>query len=744
MGHLNTLADAAQDASFDFERAWPTLDEANQRLERLLSLLNNRGLNKTNRTELVNAIDAFHKLLLEPSSIVANMPELYKNEFKKRAMTLTTHYLQFSLDVVPKNEPEKDQYLDMLEDKLINPVREQPSLWGRHSLVITDSVKRFDKLRMSVTHPQDREPEPTIPQDRREPEPTIPQDRRGPEPTIPPLPMYPNYHHQYPHPHSQNVQHGYSPYPQHYPPPSETRQGQPPFPPGNEQLQGRLSATSHDYYHYQTSGLQLNQYHPPPSGLGDIQSTPVPDKPFLPVDALPPVHRPTPIPVRSPFRNEIGAEKRKRLMDRAKEQMRGARQHPARQTQSHTEVDNDDFSLKSEKVRDNEDIDVDITNDSPKRPLSVGSNEDLALKRKRTDEGIQPVTHARLPSREQSYQEVAKRHVEDEQYLSKDAAQLEGHDPLAPTPIQTDDDFNLPRGPPARTRSRGQYGLEEILTPSLNRMMSPNSLRQGSAPPPRERSPERSQWSRNNHLRGHRDIASTPPEALKAYSQTVVKFRPPSRGIQSHISTRVSTTVIPPGGNALGARSPELVYDEKAERPAFEHIRPLEEYDDVKAIVKRPVLRLPAIASQTLRLPLNASNMPRFMMEHDEINQTLHVERRDFYVHTRTALIAKASKLFHISADGTISFARFFNLTREELDEIHEYVRFMDGQETKGPRTMIRLVFRERDGEGRDLFNHSWPQNTTVILNGKNLMTSMVRNISLSSLTVAHSSLPFT
>jgi len=432
-------------------------------------------------------------------------------------------------------------------------------------------------------------------------------------------------------------------------------------------------------------------------------------------------------------------------MDRAAEELRGIRQHPARQTQSHTEVDNDNFSVKPEKVRDNADIVVDITNDSPKRPLSVGSNEDLALKRKRTDEGIQPVTHERLPSREQSYQEVAKQHVEDEQYLSKDAAQLQGHDPIAPTPIQTDDDFNpIPRGPPVRTRSRAQFGLEEIITPALRRMMSPDSLRHLSAPPPRERSPDRKQWSRNSHLGGHRDIASTPPEAPKAFSQTVIKWPPPSRGIQSHISTRDSPNVIPPGGNALGARSPELFSDEQAERPAFQHVRPLEEYDDIKAVVKRPVLRIPANANETRRLPPNASNMPRFMTEHHEINQTRHVERRDFYVHTRTALIAKASKLSHISADGTITLGRFFILTREEVDEIHEYVRFMGGQETKGPRTTIRLVFRERNGEGRDIFNHSWPQNTTVILNGKNLMTSMVRNISLSSLTVAHSSLPFT
>jgi hypothetical protein len=756
MGDLNTLANAAKDAGFDYEKAWPTLDEAGQRLAEIRTLVKNRVLNKTNRTLLANAIDALHKLLIDPSSLLADTPDMFQNEFRKRAMTLTTQYLEFSLDVLPKTGPEKDQYLDMLLDKLINPVRGQPNLWGQYSLLMTESVKRFENLRMSVTRPQDRTepeptipqdrtepeptlpqdrrgPEPTLPQDRRGPEPTLPQDRRGPEPTIPPIPLYPGYHPQFP-PQSQNVQPGYPPHPQYYPPTYD----RPLYLPGNEQPQGRTDYRfSREFYvpqPYQKSGPQ-QQYRPPPSGLGGLQSTTVLNKPVPPARALLPVYRPTPRPFKTPFSNEEDAEER-RLMALARRELRGIRRHPARQMQTRTEVDNDNFS-ESEKVRRNEDMDVEITNESPKRPLSVGSNEDLALKRKRTDEGIQPVTHKRSLSREQSYQEVAKQHAADEQYLSKGAVQLEEHqhNPSpnqhnpnpAPTPIQTDDDrMTLPRGPPLRTRSRAQVGLEEILTPRLERLLSPDPTRHMSAPPPRERSPDRDGWRRNHHLVVHRDIASTPPEPRGPF----------------HISNRVS--VIPPGGNALGARSPELLPHEQAERPAFEHIRPLEGYDEVKAIVPRPVLRIPANASETQRLFLNASNMPRFMTQHDKIYQRRHVQRREFYVHTRTALIAKASSLSHKHEDGRITFGRYFNLTREELYEIHQYVKFMGGQESTGPRTMIRLVFRETNGENRDPFKHSWPENSTVILNGRYLMTSMVRNISFSRLTVAHSSLHFT
>ena len=430
---------------------------------------------------------------------------------------------------------------------------------------------------------------------------------------------------------------------------------------------------------------------------------------------------------------------KQRLMELAKEELKNIRKHPARQTQSRVierDDDNDDnVSVKMEEVGDNEyDRDADITDDIPKRPLSVGSNEDLMLKRKRTNEGMQSITHERSPSREQMYEELAKEHVADQQYLSNDAAQVEG-DTLATTPIQPNDDdvTILPRRPPLRrSKSRAQIGLEEDLTPGLRELMSPKPfMRDLTSPPPREGSPDRMLWRKMSPpMGGYKDIA-TPPVAPKAYSQIVPKRPPPPRRIPSHIrtinSTVVSPTVVPPGGNALGAHSPEYLSDDQPERPIFEHIRPLEECDDVKPTVKRTVLPLPT----------SGSEMPRLMTLHDEFNQTRHVESRDFYVHTRTALIANASEWSRTFTDGTITLGRFFNLTPEELNEIREYVKFMAGQETTGPKTMIRLVCRGKNGESGGPVNHAWPENTTVILNGKNLMTSMVFEFILLRLIVA-------
>ena len=681
-----------------------------------------------------------HKLLVAPSSILDNTPDLYKDEFKNRATALTGQYLQFSLDVAPKkDDTEKEQYLEMLLDKLIKPIREQPSLWGLHSLQITDSATNWEKLRASVPRPQ---------------------FRAAQEPSQP----YPEYRAQYPPPpqlQSPLHNHGYPPPSEYYRP--EYQQQAYPYASTNEQPPSRYYNTSRAYdmpQRYQELRPLPGQYRPIPPEPAGFQSTPVLHKPFAPVETPIPLHRPTPIPAMKPLRNEnfglgstpddIGRHTpfevysdspprgratrrsagpntpaKQRLMELAKEELRNIRKHPARQTQPvvdhDNKEDNDNVSVKMEEPGDNDD-DPNITMEPPKRPLSVGSNEDLTLKRKRTDEGMQPVTHERSPSREQMYEELAKEHVADEQYLSKDAAQVE-QDPLATTPIQPDDDdvTILPRRPPLRrSKSRAQIGLEEDLTPGIRELMSPKPfMRDLTSPPPREGSPDRMLWRKMSPpMGGYKDIP-TPPVAPKAYSQVVPKRPAPPRRIPSHIRTVNSTLVPPavtPGGNALGGHSPEYLSEDQPERPIFEHIRRLEECDDVKPTVKRTVLPLPT----------NASEMPRLMTLHDEFNQTRHVETRDFYVHTRTALIANASEWSRTFPDGTITLGRFFNLTPEELNEIKEYVKYMAGQETTGPKTMIRLVCRGKNGESGGPVNHAWPENTTVILNGKNLMTSMV------------------
>ena len=207
---LNTLANAAQSVDFNWEKAWPKLDHATDRLEHIKTLRTDRGLSKENRKQLVTAVNSLHTLLVAPSSILDNTPDLYKDEFKNRATALTTAYLQFSLDVVPKkDDAEKVSYLQMLLDKLIKPIREQPSLWGPHSLQITTAASRWDEVRKSVKSDKTDDLNPsaistdemktaTVPQPIYHPPGPQPHYHQQNHPYIPdaPHPMYPphGYH----------------------------------------------------------------------------------------------------------------------------------------------------------------------------------------------------------------------------------------------------------------------------------------------------------------------------------------------------------------------------------------------------------------------------------------------------------------------------------------------------------------------------------------------------------------------
>ena len=673
---------------------------------------------------------------------MANTPDIYKDEFKNRAAALTGQYLQFSLDVAPQmDDSEKDQYLEMLLDQLIKPIREQPSMWGTHARHITDSSVNWEKIRTAVPRPQNR----------RESEP--------PHGTSQP---YPDYHPQYPRPPQvQNTapNHGYPPPPSPYYRAKYPQQSYPDAP-GNQ---------SEERY-YRTPGnyditLPYQEMPPPriqsllgPSEPAGFQSKPVLPEPFTPFGALAgapiALHRPTPIQARAPIRdenvalrrspNDIGSHTpyniysdppprrrivqkpgpitpaKQRLMDLARAELRNIRLHPARQMQPLPQYsvaeDNDSMKMDAAQANQNDSI----TNEHSKRPHSVGSNDNLTQKRKRTDGGVQPVTHNRSTSREQMYNEVAKEHVTDEHYLSKEVPQTS--ELVATTPIQPDDGGVVPserRPPLRRSKSRAQIGLEEDLTPGIRELMSPKPfMRDLTSPPPREGSPDRMLWRKGRPPMGGYVEFAPPPVNPRAYSQ-IVPNQPPPRRVPSHIptvnSTPASSMATPPRGNDPVTHSDEYLYGNQRARPIFRHIRPLEECEEVRPTVKRAVVSLPT----------SASEMPGLMKLHDEFNQASHVENRDFYVHTRTAMIANASKWSRTVADGTITLGRFFNFTREELIEIKEYVKFMAGHETTGPRTMIRLVCRAKNGENGGSVNHAWPVNTTVILNGKNLMTTM-------------------
>jgi hypothetical protein len=127
-----------------------------------------------------------------------------------------------------------------------------------------------------------------------------------------------------------------------------------------------------------------------------------------------------------------------------------------------------------------------------------------------------------------------------------------------------------------------------------------------------------------------------------------------------------------------------------------------------------------------LPLPTNASDMPRIMNLHDQYNNSRQVQAREFYIHKRTATVAKGSEWTRTGRDGTIRLARYFSLTQEEVDEAKEYVRFITGHESIRPKSMIRLTCRQRNGVPNVQSPHAWPDNAMVFLNGKCLPTTRV------------------
>ena len=336
----------------------------------------------------------------------------------------------------------------------------------------------------------------------------------------------------------------------------------------------------------------------------------------------------------------------------------------------------------------------------PKRPMSACSNEDLTVvKRKRTETGTQlvqanggkpGVTPINRPlSREEvRYQAVAREHEEDARFLEDERTSENMGTTISRTPILVDDDVELPPRRLGRSLSRAEIAVDEQLTTAIRGLMSPI---------PRDRSPDRGRWRTASPLSQNQQIDSHP------------------RSIASHIRTvnQIQVQFLPPGGNALGARSPEH-RNGPPPRP-LEHSPPT------------GLLDIRRTDHPMLAIPTSASEMSVIMTAHDQSNAARPVEARDFYIHKRTTIIAQGNEWARPCGDGTIRLSRYFELSQEEVDGSKEYLRHITGQETLLPKTMIRLTCRARNGPNGALkHQHAWPENTMVFLNGKCLLTSMV------------------
>jgi hypothetical protein len=365
----------------------------------------------------------------------------------------------------------------------------------------------------------------------------------------------------------------------------------------------------------------------------------------------------------------------------------------------------------------------------PKRPISVASNDDLTVKRKKTDGGMQripvqtnsianeprscstePEHLARPLSREQMrYIEVAKQHQEDARYITTVVDRDEND--LPSTPLIVDRDMPPPRRPLRRSMSRADMAVVQDLTPAMEDLLTPPPQRADTP-----RSPDRIGWMR--------ELWSPGPEPIQDNESTHQR----ESSVPSHIrpngpSHRSQFSFLPPGGNALGAKTPDLSGGEVVpSQPVYRHRGRLEHAPPPDSIEIKPMVR-----HHTLPIPVSVSEMPDLMEMHDIINASRPVEARDFYVHKRIDAIARASHTTPLSKDGTIRLGRYFSLTEEEVNETKEYLRCITGRDAPRPKTMIRLTCRPTNGEGSGA--HAWPENTVIFLNGKSLFTTMVQTL---------------
>lgn len=715
---LHILANAAQSVDFNFDKAWPILDEAYERLAHLRSLKTDRAFSKDNRKKLVDAINSLHAILLAPSPILNTTPDLYKGEFKERLISLTGQYVEFSINAAPRKfDAEKENYLLMIEDKLIKPIRGQPSLWGHHSLQITRYVTEWLSALDTTRAYMSRVGVPSAPKDApgavvlfNKENPSVQQSLQPAGPSIPQRVQFSG---------PENL--GHSP---NFPRPNLSQL--PLRPSDNSATQQQAVQTTPQGH---TAPLKLRAQIP---NVGDpittVRPTPirpstrpsmqpnvseqawaVPKPPaplvFQPSRPTPAVNRP-PRPAEPDPRPEIT-------------------RHPAylpEMTAIYGEVPP---LTKIESDSGEEEEMDDQFSTPPKRPLSTSLDDIFTPKRQRTENGVQFMESdreikdrvdglserrgmRRTLSRQEMYYEIAKEQEKDTRFLRENHPNTSAGD-IAPTPILNNDEEDvvmLPaRAPIRRTKSRADEELEEELTPAIREMMTPV---------PREGSPDRELWQRR------------PPSTITEVLSPTIPRPMPSHIRQQHPPSQMQLMFLPPGSNALGAKSPEAAEQFRDLQRPFAHSPSVE-------AVEKPVEK----QRRMLPMPKGANEMPALMAMHDRMNNSRPLQERDFYLLKRIDLIGRASEWTKPGRDGLIRLGRYFYLAKEEIDETSEYLHYLTGHEVVRPKTMIRLTCRPKNGEQPGENYHAWPDHANVFLNSKSLLTSMV-NRSYFSLTLEH------
>jgi len=707
---------AAQSLEFNFQNGWPQLDQVSERLRHLKSLQTFRGLSKENHKQLAEAVNTFHVILLVPHSILRHIPGIYKDEFKNRAVKLAGEYLQFCLDVMPKKDVnDKDQFLEMIREKLLKPIQEQPGLWGPHSLQITDVVAQLEDIWTTVLSRRANLVHPNV----------LPTGPSGGSPNTG-LPVPPN-----------------SDQPPHYPyysqPPDVYQadsnpflgQGRQPSLPAEQDLlpagrvtPGRLVDSS--------DPIQLvpRPHTVPPverrtlrgRGVKPYKEPKEPKFAISPRDLLahrretqleteevmeqapPRLQRPVPRPLTEA--NNPAAEsaqnkniRRVQRIEAAEAAIRRIERHPlyAPEMQEAYGKFGPPVKMGEKDLSDSSQADDDVDpvySSSPKRHMQPDLSDnvdDSHGKRKRTENGFQTLSNYAprrpLTPEEARRRAVATEHKEDIQFLNEPPVVNRDENDIAPTQVLVTDPPPSPRRGMHRSPSRSSVIVTENLTPEVRDLLSP--IPRESSPPWRYPDPPQPPRKIPSHIR-----------QTNYMEKALMRFRSP-------------------GVNALGAKSPEAIPISE-ELPsdlsvrAFQHEPPVDAFEGTEN------------DSPILPMPTDSSEMPDLMRIHNGRNSSRPVRSRFFYLFKRSVAAAQCDEWHRTRHDGTITLTRYFLLSQEEIDETKEYLRLLIGLDATGPKTMVRLVCRPRNGGGLADNGHAWPENTMLALNGKYLLPSQV------------------
>jgi len=395
-------------------------------------------------------------------------------------------------------------------------------------------------------------------------------------------------------------------------------------------------------------------------------------------------------------------------------------------------------------------------NTPPKRPASRSLDDAPPMKQPRTARMSKPIS--RTKSTEELRLELEKHHQEDEEFMAS-MTQMQERD------VNSDESYR-----PAvvrslrRSMSRNDVDIVRCLTPALQGLKTTEQV---------ETSPPRQTWQTPSPqaVASPSDAPILPRggNALGAQSHGILDFDPQStRNPEIELSsaatdpTRFNDHHDGPqlnSGNStvadlhvVGSDASELDLETMSDIAApgaricipqpcpppvvtNSQYRPDTARQSVPAAQERKRSRLDNMidddfAHHIQPQPKSTFELVELMKKHDRENRCRPIHLRSFYVPQWALRLASwdPTQAQPEDDDGerVIEFVRYFDLEPRDIDESNRYIRFIRGEEARGPKTMIRLRFALIPAGGNGEEVSAWPANSHLLFNGQYLRTPKV------------------